>query len=174
MFKCRHGQERADRYPMDQTDAHWRLLRRHRHRAIEGECTDNHPSRCVDPGRHARQGLDPGDVEELQVIERSPAAGRWSIGQVDVRVWVAHNRWHTTIETALGEPQVETHRTRSTALRYAQGAAAFAAGRCDGAVRDGDAGGDLLDDVEVAVGAVEDAIDDMPGMEEMERVLLGD
>jgi len=172
MFKCRHGQERHDRHPMGQSDQHWRLLRRHRRRALDGERSGHDPRKRVDPARHARPGLDPGDIEGTHVLERSPSVCRWSTGRIDVRVWLAHNRWHTTIVTPLGEPQVETHATRSTALRYARGAVALAAGRPERTVEEGYVRGDLLDDVEVAIGAVEDAIEDMPEMAAMERVLL--
>lgn len=98
----------------------------------------------------------------------------WQSDRCEIRVSLANNRWETRFETSAGEPQIEQHPTRSAATSYARGYMEQQSSRdTERSVRSSpwyDA--TVLDEVEIAVGEVQAAIDDIPDMDDVSDALL--
>lgn len=169
---------------MDAPDRAWRCLRRHRHRTLEGDPLE--PARTGSDARTARRHLDdvvrrlrrelPLTVGDFDLVGRAPTAFVWRRENCTVRLWLARNHWHTTFATATGEPQIEEHTSWRRALAYAvgymeqyAGVAVVADGRPPVSAED-----EVLDEVELAIGQVQSAIDSIPDIDAVGDALIED
>lgn len=161
---------------MEDRDDRPRCVRRHRRRTLDGSPRRVTGESLAETHRRERSGRPrpPETVGPFLLVHSGPAGLAWQAEGCRVELGLARNRWHTIFATRTGAPQVEEHETWGRALAYARGYMEQYGrpGVRDVAPSEPLYDATLLDEVEVAIGEVQAAIDDIPDIDAVSRAIL--